>query len=1065
MVKIIFFKSLNINSNNINWTFNVPMNIFKKEKNKFFKVLQDYSYDIAIIYYCLNDSNLLKLYKDKENVILIQSSELDKNINSVKKFKQDLQYPENYRQLKKDENFVVLQVRTSMSSIFLLGQSKNNKDKVFLELENASTSLYVWAENMNSFLALCNLKYINWKENIEEFKDIYDITGITLLENIFESRRSKITWKMFRIPCKSYEDSKYLYNLISIKFKELFEVPCVWEIDVLVTFELYRLRGNTWSNLYHHITNNKLEIVKPFDIDLNLRLLSLDIETVSDNPQRVPMGTRNSDCLFSIWFSWNDGISFGFFYIPTFECLKKNITDSIIFYNNEKKMIEDIIDYLCFQKEEYILLTYNGINYDIPFIISRAYYFNCYNLDKIKYNEGIISFGELGHIDLYLVICNKHNKDLIKKDLDSVAKHFKCSKTKTGLNSKYLRYIFDYMCNNAFDFEDLNFKIITRYITTTIQDMADYNETDTKLALELESILGTMNSYYLECYERYISLKRILKAKTSELSSKEMFFFLLQRKKLYGSREKDLDPILIKNREFKVQKKFDSCFSANETYAGGFNYREEFGCFENVTVLDIQRQYPVILCHYNISPETTCISFAKDFTEEDFNICIKQCEIYKYNSHKEHGRLYVKGILNCDSEPLQTFKDINPDDILVFFFYKKKGILCEYMNYLNDSRNICKNSKDTLKSAIDKFELYCDTIDNDSSSEDDYDFDEYDDDDSNLDTIHFAIEKYSSPELGNNVLFTKKKIKQLSINNRLEYLRNLKLEYRIKNDMYKVMKVKNSSIYGNLGSSYGRIKFKNGAAAITFKGRSMMLKLVKSATLNRLKVIYIDTDSLFITGVDTQKIKLLHELAKNMGWSMSEKTYNNMLIISKKVYMTAEETRGMSKNENPIFKDILEKAYKAAFINRTINYENPKEYIFNILSDFFNMIKKNKECVLINISIGKDEPEEYISNIPTKRAMLRIREIDESYVFSKHCKVYWKLINGKPEYGFEHELKDEKLRNISAIQTLSKILNVLYNIFIAGQLRFYEFVYCISFSDFKALFQCVENEIKINLKL
>lgn len=108
-------------------------------------------------------------------------------------------------------------------------------------------------------------------------------------------------------------------------------------------------------------------------------------------------------------------------------------------------------------------------------------------------------------------------------------------------------------------------------------------------------------------------------------------------------------------------------------------------------------------------------------------------------------------------------------------------------------------------------------------------------------------------------------------------------EYRILDTRQKILKVLSNTVYGYMGWRDARWYCFEGASLVTFLGRNVIGKSLKKAEELGLKVIYGDTDSLFVH-YDKDKVdKLITWISEELGLEAKvEKVYRTVLFTEAK---------------------------------------------------------------------------------------------------------------------------------------------------------------------------------------
>ncbi len=108
-------------------------------------------------------------------------------------------------------------------------------------------------------------------------------------------------------------------------------------------------------------------------------------------------------------------------------------------------------------------------------------------------------------------------------------------------------------------------------------------------------------------------------------------------------------------------------------------------------------------------------------------------------------------------------------------------------------------------------------------------------------------------------------------------------EYRLLNERQKALKVLANASYGYMGWVGARWYFREGAEAVTALGRATITKAIEIAKSLGLKVIYGDTDSLFV-GYDERKVReFIKMVEKELGLEIKiDKIYRRVFFTEAK---------------------------------------------------------------------------------------------------------------------------------------------------------------------------------------
>ncbi len=108
-------------------------------------------------------------------------------------------------------------------------------------------------------------------------------------------------------------------------------------------------------------------------------------------------------------------------------------------------------------------------------------------------------------------------------------------------------------------------------------------------------------------------------------------------------------------------------------------------------------------------------------------------------------------------------------------------------------------------------------------------------------------------------------------------------EYRVLNERQKALKVLANASYGYMGWVGARWYFREGAEAVTALGRATISKAIEIAKSLGLKVIYGDTDSLFVSYDEERVKKFIERVEKELGLEIKvDKIYRRVFFTEAK---------------------------------------------------------------------------------------------------------------------------------------------------------------------------------------
>jgi len=223
-------------------------------------------------------------------------------------------------------------------------------------------------------------------------------------------------------------------------------------------------------------------------------------------------------------------------------------------------------------------------------------------------------------------------------------------------------------------------------------------------------------------------------------------------------------------------------------------------------------------------------------------------------------------------------------------------------------------------------------------------------------------------------------------------------EYRILDERQKALKVLANASYGYMGWSGARWYCRRCAEAVTAWGRQLILTVIEYARRLGLKVIYGDTDSLFVT-YDPEKVKKLIEFVeKKLGFEIKiDKIYRRVFFTeAKKRYVgLLDDGRIDIVGFEAVRGDWCELAKEvqwriAEIILKTGDIDKAIEYVHNVIKDLkAGRVKLEKLVIWKTLT---KRPEEYEHEAPHVVAAKRM--LQAGYRVSPGDKIGYVIVKG-----------------------------------------------------------------------
>ena len=987
-----------------------------------------------------------------------------------------------------------------------LDTSTRKLAKFKTSLENG---LFVWAKNKQIIISLTRHlnKFIDTKKEIKVISSVkYSINQTTLLDKILDNGRTDENWVLFKIPTYSFSASKQLHSILSALPSISYHIATlgVWSIECFILIELHIKHSLKNIPIYCISINKFLEYDHTYKIN-PFNVFVLDIETVSHQDHRLPMGNEKTDIIMSIAIvrqipEKNILDIHTIFNLPLTDDVELLKAEALI--SNQKEAYKYITHRTCsvVNSEElllrktfallayddtYICLGYNSKSYDLVFLLSRALYLNMPECVNFFYKNGIISYGQfMIHIDMYQVIAKYYANELTNFSLKNVTKILLDDVQKVDFDARNLRYIYSAIEKNKSIGDGVFSNDSKSFIKWSIdlQSMAHYNDIDSVAVLALWHELQ-YNDFLIYVSRNYmLTLPRIAQTGVSEYLNTNIIYEGLIRKVVCTSHH---NTQLSYNKDICVTTNLNQLASSTKYessgYGGGLNFRNKKEHIKKVVAMDALAYYPQLIAGCNLSHETTLLftiggirnilKIMKNSTE-----IFKNCEIYRFCTHKNisdtknidnielldnlSSRLYIFNYNDNGSRiDINTLDKYSDDERILIIDKANIGFLSSIITHRNIIRNIAKATKKKLQNILNScqellptFEISNNQVSNFDDQEIDFDDQEIDFDDQEIEDEpkKFNINDYKilkDANLSEDLYMVQPHYKLLQkqdflkMANKLEAL-NIYIEH-IKHDctrvlcLYRNMKIINSSIYGLLGSSYGILKGKNIAAAATMLGRLYIIEAAKCGHNINCDVVYIDTDSVFITTQNSTHATPIQYIQKtvnalNSSIILNYKIYSDIFIMAKKKYIASSDgifSRGINKHGPTLWNYQIYNFYTKYICNEQNLLSSD---VYNVLLDMYeqtyDMLKDDKTKVLCSMHIKNRD--EYKTQTPAKKLLDRINLEVPNHVFSGKI-TYFHLLKNSPnntEFGLDFELPITNIYKLNLYKFYSHIIKTIFDI-------------------------------------
>lgn len=352
------------------------------------------------------------------------------------------------------------------------------------------------------------------------------------------------------------------------KLRVLRELGEIYEHDIPFT-KRYLIDNDIIPMIYYRNIEDKEREIVGNEIP-ELKAVAFDMEVYCEGREPVP----DRDPILMVSF-YSQGMKKVLSYKP-FE------HEYLELVENEKELIKRAVKIL---KDYDLIYTYNGDNFDFPYLVKRAKYLGVNIPLDIRISRGgmyLRSYipGKI-HIDLYPIV--RRTLNLSKYKLEDV-------------------------CYELFGVRKLEVghRNISKLWKEEDRNLVEYSFQDAYYTY-------LVGEYFLPLEVMFSRIVNQTPFEVCRMSSSQMVEYLLLR---YSYRKNFLVPNRPSEEEYKRR--------LNEYYEGGYVKEPIRGIHENIVSMDFRSLYPSIIISYNISPDTI------------------DCECCEGESEKIHGHWFCR---------------------------------------------------------------------------------------------------------------------------------------------------------------------------------------------------------------------------------------------------------------------------------------------------------------------------------------------------------------------------------------------------------------------------------------
>lgn len=711
-----------------------------------------------------------------------------------------------------DDSFLFILDWVTLESI-CYGIGVEPTSKKFVKFKTTVEPIfYVWARDLNSVtnLLVHATSLVNNKQPIIQCSEkLYKNNQSTMLDDLLKNTHNDATWKMYAIPMFSFKACKKLHGYLNNNTTVLYNVSTTacWSTEILLMLTMHTKYPNRVDiPIFSKLINRNLEYDEITNFEPNLDVMVFDIETVSHEDHRLPMGDYATDCMSSVTivkYSTSKNIYEieTLFNIPIDDANELKEAKDIIqnhtkpyryvtkrtteIVNNEIDLLQKTLAHFLDPRfEMFVLLGFNSKYYDMSFLLRRATYLCLSEIEHFYYIHGIVTYGnKMIHIDMQQVIQKYYRGELSSFALKNVAKDLLEHVAKVDFNARYIRYIYNYFIEEkTINHGKFSSELCKKYTgaawSVDLETLAYYNDMDSIVVLSLWLELQYEPFLLFVTRDNFMPLSRIAQTGVSEYLNTNIIFEGIKRNIVCTNH---FHQLFTHNSDMYIHTNLNVLASSNDKesagYGGGFNFRYKKEHLSSVAAMDAQAYYPEIIAGFNLSHETTILFTVQGLLEilkryPDIEINFK---LFRFCTHKNiipttnienldlldnmSSKAYVFNFHDNGSEiSISDLPKLSPNERLLMIS-NKTGLLSTLITHRNYIRNIAKSTKKNISLLIEEseeliglFEIEeakkAGIIEGDEDEEEEMDFDNIDlanmdeEDDGPIEMISFNIEDY-----------------------------------------------------------------------------------------------------------------------------------------------------------------------------------------------------------------------------------------------------------------------------------------------------------------------------------
>ncbi|AWR97620.1 DNA-directed DNA polymerase I [Acidianus sulfidivorans JP7] len=325
-----------------------------------------------------------------------------------------------------------------------------------------------------------------------------------------------------------------------------------------------------------------------FEADIpSIKRVAIDIEVYTPIKGRVPDPYKAEFPIISISLAGNDGLK-KVLVLRREDVSQGSINNegiSVEYFDSETKLLERFFDIVI---KYPLLLTFNGDDFDIPYIYFRALKLG-YFPEEIPFELGSRETKFLAgfHIDLYRFFFNKAVRNY-------------------AFGGKYSEYNLDAVASALLGMSKV--KVDSVISDLDISKLIQYNFRDSEITLKLTTFNNDLT------WKLIILFARISKLGIEEMTRTEISAWV---KNLYYWEHRRRNWLIPLKEEIleRSSKLRTAAIIKGKGYKGAVVIDPPVGVFFNVTVLDFASLYPSVIRNWNLSYETVDVENCKKIYE------------------------------------------------------------------------------------------------------------------------------------------------------------------------------------------------------------------------------------------------------------------------------------------------------------------------------------------------------------------------------------------------------------------------------------------------------------------